>query len=664
MTHFLSRPRFAARHAHALLLPLGLLACGAAAHATTINVPSGDYPTIQSAVDGAANGDTILLADGIYTGPGNVDVDPRGKNLTITSAHGAAATVIDCGGSNAVHRGFYIHSGETITISGLTVKNGSNPSGSGGAIYNSATLTLTDCVLTGNSVANPTTTASNSNSGGGLFNSGTATLTGCTVSGNAAVFGGGIYSFHGAGISLTLTRCTLSSNSVAGGPYGGYGGGLYGGSAVSAVNCVISGNTTDYAAGGFLGGSAGTATLTNCTFTGNSAPAGNGGGIVVFGAATLTNDILYGNTGGNADDGDTTAAATYCDIDYPGGYPGTGNLNTAPRFVSATDLHLRPGSPCLGAGTSSSAPAADFDGTARPAPPSIGAYEIAAAGTIPAGSAHVLWANSNGQASVWNMADASPAATCKVFGPYPGWTAQAVAEGPDGNVRLLWDSTDGQVSVWNLADANPAATCKLYGPYSGWSGKALAVGPDNAAHLLWDNTDGRVSLWNLNDASPAASSVIYGPYSGWSGTAIAIGPDNKERLLWNSTGGQASVWDLSDANPAATCKLYGPYSGWTANALAVGPDNAAHLLWDNTGGPVSLWNLADADPAATCQIAGPYAGWAGTAIAIGADDKERLLWDNSGGPMSLWNLANPNPAASCLVYGPFGGWTAIGISAH
>ncbi len=289
----------------------------------------------------------------------------------------------------------------------------------------------------------------------------------------------------------------------------------------------------------------------------------------------------------------------------------------------------------------------------------VGTAPVAAASALPT---HLLWDNADGRASVWNLADTNPAATCRVFGPYPGWTALALTQGPDGNARLLWNNSDGRVSVWNLADTNPAATCKLYGPYGGWTGKALTVGPDNSVHLLWDNTDGRVSVWNLSDPSAAANALIYGPYSGWSGTALGVGPNNQVRLLWNSTGGQASVWNLADTNPAASCKIYGPYSGWTVNSLTVGPDNAAHLLWDNADGRVSLWNLAAASPDAAALVYGPYSGWSGTAIAEASDNHVRLLWNKSGGQVSVWNFGDMNPAATCQLYGPYSGWTAVGIS--
>lgn len=84
---------------------------------------TGDAPTIQAAVDSTTPPDTVMLASGVFTGPGNKDVNFRGKAITVVSESGAASTVIDCEGSGG---GFVFDSNEGpgSVLSGITVTSG------------------------------------------------------------------------------------------------------------------------------------------------------------------------------------------------------------------------------------------------------------------------------------------------------------------------------------------------------------------------------------------------------------------------------------------------------------------------------------------------------------------------------------------------------------
>jgi hypothetical protein len=89
-----------------------------AALATIIQVPA-DRPTIQAGIDSARVGDTVLVAEGVYVGEGNMDISCKGKKIFIK---GEGQAVID-GGGNPTHDCFLLVNSETDStiIEGFTI---------------------------------------------------------------------------------------------------------------------------------------------------------------------------------------------------------------------------------------------------------------------------------------------------------------------------------------------------------------------------------------------------------------------------------------------------------------------------------------------------------------------------------------------------------------
>lgn len=184
--------------------------------AAIINVPAVE-PTIQSGIDVARDGDTVLVAEGIYEGKGNVNVDFRGKQITVKSIGGAEKTIIDCGEVQDT-RGFLFNSGETnaTMLDGFTIKNGVHKEGAG-LFINNASPTIRNCIITDNKSGD---SANYSGRGGGIycFNS-DAFIEGCTITRNfvGSRFGGGVYLAGKIGFGKTrlkpiLLNCTISEN--------------------------------------------------------------------------------------------------------------------------------------------------------------------------------------------------------------------------------------------------------------------------------------------------------------------------------------------------------------------------------------------------------------------------------------------------------------------
>jgi parallel beta-helix repeat protein len=99
---------------------IGIMAAARIAPAAKIRVPV--LYKIQAGIDAASDGDTVLVANGRYSGPGNRDIDFRGKSIVVISENGADATIVDAAG----HVGFIFSGGEDAftVLSGFTITDG------------------------------------------------------------------------------------------------------------------------------------------------------------------------------------------------------------------------------------------------------------------------------------------------------------------------------------------------------------------------------------------------------------------------------------------------------------------------------------------------------------------------------------------------------------
>jgi hypothetical protein len=255
---------------------------------------TGDYPTIQAAIAAVHDGGTVILASGLFTGPGNRDLDFMGKQFELRSAAGSPADcIIDCQGTpDDPHRGFVFNSGETgaAIMRGITIRSGWAVAGGALWLGNASSPTIENCRIIANEAGE----------GGAIYCEGSAApvLRSTLIAGNIAADGGGIY-LQEAGIGLL--SCTVAENQ-------------------GSSSCIY-GNNADIA-------------LSQSILAFN----GPGGAVLSSGSsATLTCCDLCGNIGGD-----------YIDI-FAGQEGINGNISADPVFCRADpdDYTLDPSSICL-----------------------------------------------------------------------------------------------------------------------------------------------------------------------------------------------------------------------------------------------------------------------------------------------------------------------------
>ncbi len=304
-----------------------ILACALTipAHATTIivtNTNDNGSGSLRQALAIANDGDTIDatgISGAISLISGELLVN---KSVTI---NGAGADVLAVDG-NAADRVFFITLGETVTISGFTIRNG-HAGNAGGGIDNEdgSTVTVTNCTLSGNSAG----------LGGGMFNGGPLTIGSTTISDNSAANGGGIYNSGGG--TTTITNSTVSGNTA------GSGGGIFNIGMLAITSSTLSNNSASLGGGVF----------NNETFQiGDTIlnMGASGANIVNFGTVTSLGYNLSSDDGGGV-------------LTGPGDQINTNPLlgplqnNGGPTFTHA----LLPGSPAIDAGDPNFTPPPSFD---------------------------------------------------------------------------------------------------------------------------------------------------------------------------------------------------------------------------------------------------------------------------------------------------------------
>mgnify|MGYP002622835397 FL=1 len=342
---------------------LAIVACWQPGLAAELHVP-GQYSTIQAAIDAAEAGDVVQIAPGTYRGPGNRNIDLKGKNITVRGDGTAAEVVIDC---ESLGRGFVFRSNETrqCVLENVTVMRGHAINGGGVYCWGGASPTIRRCVVAFNQpngiaceyFASPLIEETAIQNNTPVWTS--------AVPGGTASWGGGISATDS---EVQMIRCELLNNVGSSG-----GACVFIGGTAKLLGCRIAGNRglgaiRELGSGAFSG-FGNHLLLVNCTFN-----AMQSSGIVVDSSLVeISNSIVWGSGFEFEVYGSGQILARHSNI--RGGWPGEGNIDQNPMFVrdpddggdgfgddpstlnmdeSANDdlgdIVLQPGSPCVDAG--------------------------------------------------------------------------------------------------------------------------------------------------------------------------------------------------------------------------------------------------------------------------------------------------------------------------
>jgi hypothetical protein len=299
--------------------------------ATTLHVcPAGcDFARIQDAVNAAASGDTIEVAQGRYVenvrivaknlqivgaGNGRTVVDGASRDSVFTLGTGADSPFAEISISNlAVTHGMATNGGGISVLAGafanlqgvLAVSNVAHNNGAG--IYintpGAPTTTIKGCAVHNNKVDQNTTFTT----GGGIaIFSSIVTIDSSTITRNIVpLAGGGVAFTAGESGAVTITSSSIVDNQtqqdLLNNIFVGGGGGVYfdgpGGGSLTVSKSDVSRNTSAGAAGGLE--TFGTAVISDTIVSRNLSR--GGGGISTGGSGrplTLKNDYIVQNAGG------------------------------------------------------------------------------------------------------------------------------------------------------------------------------------------------------------------------------------------------------------------------------------------------------------------------------------------------------------------------------
>jgi len=292
---------------------------------------TGDFLTIQAAVDAAVDGDRVVVGPGTYTGEGNRDILLRDKSIRIQSVDPndpelVKQTVLDCAGSSEEpHRAFLIEQSREKAfprISGLTITHGFADQGGGVCADVSESqyvLTIDNCVFLGNTATE--------RGGGGVYSKVRLLIRHCHFLKNAALYGSDGGAIR-ANELIAVQESTFEENTAS------EGGAIYAAVARELFRCRFTDNVARREGGGINSWHA-IEKVRTCVFQGNAAE--DGGGLYCKRYLQQMQECQFvanraGHSGAALYVGSVVSDITNCTIAYNrAGVEGGGMFHDSPR---------------------------------------------------------------------------------------------------------------------------------------------------------------------------------------------------------------------------------------------------------------------------------------------------------------------------------------------